>query len=46
MVEEEEENTIVVECSPNKLHAIHEMFAKEKIEGKIDLTYKPIVFSF
>ena len=45
VIENEEDNSIVVECAPNKLHAIHSLFEKEKIEGTIDLTYKPIVSS-
>lgn len=44
MTEDDDNNTVIVECAPNKLHSINEVFKKEKIEGKIDLTYKPIVY--
>ena len=43
VVEDEEENCIIVECKPNLLHAIQTAFKKEKLDGKMELTYKPIV---
>lgn len=43
VVEDEEANTVVVECQPKQLHAINEGFRKEHLEGKMEFTYKPLV---
>ena len=43
VVEHEDENTVVVQCAPNQLHAVKEAFRKENMEGKMALTYIPMV---
>ena len=43
VVENEDENTVVVQCAPTQLHAMKEAFAKEKLEGKMGLAYLPTV---
>lgn len=43
MTENEDNKTVVVECQPKQLHAIHEGFQKEHLEGKMEFTYKPLV---
>ena len=43
VIEDEEEKAIVIECKPNQLHAIQEVFKKENLDGKIELSYKPLV---
>lgn len=45
VVENDDDNTVVVECKPNMLHSINEALKKENLNGKIELTYKPIVGS-
>ena len=42
VVEDEEANTVVVECQPKQLHAINEGFRKDNLEGKMEFTYKPL----
>ena len=43
VVENEDENTVVVLCAPNQLHAVKEAFRRENMEGKMALTYIPMV---
>ena len=43
VVENEDENTVVVQCAPHQLHAVKEAFRRENLEGKMALTYIPMV---